>query len=146
MVDAHQVTAWVLVAAVYIVLPFLLVGPNRPRHAIAVRLTQLGEWALPRLQAKDPDVDPLEVLAAAEAARREQLVTDLERLRCLVRSDAGMSATRQLANRMAYDRLLHQVEGLGDPALLRGPVRVLPVNRPAEPPTREMLDLDWRAP
>lgn len=171
MVDVDQLSAWLVVATAFVLLPFLLVGPNRPRHAIAVRLERLGSWALPRLQARsrdrdDPDgLDPLTDPELRERQRREQIYADLRRLHDLVRSDAAMSATRQIANRIAYDRLREQVAALGEPPVRVGPGAATgpsasagsylnPFSRPssgpvagglpAARPTREVLDVGWR--
>ncbi|MGI8456946.1 MAG: hypothetical protein ACR2LI_02365 [Propionibacteriaceae bacterium] len=142
--DVDQPSTWIVVVGVWVLLPFLLVGPRRPRHAIAVRLAQLGAWALPHLQAKDPDVDPLEIAAHAAAVQRDRLTADLRRLRHLVRTDEAMSATRQMGNRIAYDQLRQQLAALEPAGPLAEPFRAkAPASRPTTM-TREILDLDWR--
>ncbi len=144
MTGVDQISVWVLVVLVYIALPLLLVGPNRVRHALAVRLERAGTWALPHLQAQDPDVDPVEMVTDAATDRRERLAADLRRLGGLLRDDAAMSATRQLANRIAYDWVRREAAELDHALLLVAP-HPLPTVYATGPVVRETLDVGWRS-
>lgn len=53
--------------------------------------------------------------------RRERLLADLDRVRRLLATDVGMSAVRQLGNRLAHDQLLRELRELPEPAWSFGP-------------------------
>lgn len=73
----------------------------RPRlEPVAVRLWQ---------QLIQPEQPDLEVLREWAAVRLEQLQGHLERVRGLVLDDEWMTATRQVANRMAHEHLVRDV-------------------------------------
>jgi hypothetical protein len=94
-------------------------------------------------------------------SRRERLLADVERLRRILATDMGMSATRQLGNRLAYDQLLSELRDLPEPLT---PAPVAPavdswsIPTPPPPPiwagggdhrwqpvgNVETLDLGWR--
>ncbi len=73
----------------------------RPRlEPVAVRLWQ---------QLVQPEQPDLEVLRAWATLRLEQLQRHLERVRMLILDDEHMTATRQVGNRMAHERLVCDV-------------------------------------
>jgi hypothetical protein len=93
--------------------------------------------------------------------RRDRLVADVQRLQRIVATDMGMSATRQLGNRLAYDQLLRELREIADlpaavPAVaLTGPDRwSVPASVPARGPATgsdwrplgkvETLEIGWR--
>ncbi len=110
-VVASDLLAWVVVVAALIGIPLLMRESEEESEgrfatwALAA-LQRLGE----RLTPEDPP-DPL-VEAFRAQARREKLVADVQRLRRLVATDMAMSATRQLANRIAYASLVSELEAL----------------------------------
>lgn len=104
MTDLHQLGYWLLVTIFFIVLPLLLRTGSRSRGHIN---RVLKRWLATLIERLTP-VDVPDPLAAQlfELGRRERLRSDLERLRRILASDMGMSATRQLGNRLAYRQLL----------------------------------------
>lgn len=81
---------------------------------VRARLVRLGVRALERLTAEpEPDQDALDLY---EAVRRERLLRDVARLRRVLAHDEHMSAVRQIGNRMAYDRLVHDLSEVRDVA------------------------------
>ena len=78
----------------------------RPRlQPVAARLWQ---------QLLQPEPPDLEVLCRWAAIRLQQLQGHLERVRRLILDDEWMTATRQVANRMAHERLLRDVREAED--------------------------------
>jgi hypothetical protein len=67
---------------------------------LAVRV---NDWATARIERNeyDPEGDELWLLE-----KRRRLTADLRRIEHLLATDTWMSATRQLANRLAYDQLV----------------------------------------
>ena len=101
-----------LASAIFCVL--LLVPVFAALPPVRVRLVRLGVRALERLTAEpEPDQDALDLY---EALRRERLLRDVARLRRVLAHDEHMSAVRQIGNRMAYDRLLHDLSEVRDVA------------------------------
>jgi hypothetical protein len=166
MGNSAELIQWLAVVCVYFGLPFLLVGPSPIRKAAIDLLVRLGSWVTIRFE---PDETPEEQYARElwTAVHQEWLRTNLDRLRWLVSHDEHMSATRQLANRLAYHQLCKEVATLEEaepwlsvPAQTvdtaeRGAAVIsrFPVGRSweawsrgiAEPPrTVEILDFRWR--
>lgn len=121
--DGHgQLVWWVVVAAVYALVSLLGVDRSPLRRAGLGLLERLGA----RVTAgSDEAEDPI----AAEvrlAARRAWLRSNLERLRGLLARDAHMLATRQLANRLAYEQLRREVAALPEEPPWSPPVVTVP--------------------
>jgi hypothetical protein len=69
---------------------------------------RLADWAVERLnrpEEVDPEVEELHLIR-----RRQQLEGHIDRLRRILATDEGMSATRQLGNRLAYASLLDELK------------------------------------
>jgi hypothetical protein len=75
-------------------------------------MIRLGSAILDRL-SRPHDVDQ-EADELWRAARRQQLCADLRRVEHLIATDARMSATRQLGNRLAYEQLLDDLKHTPD--------------------------------
>jgi hypothetical protein len=78
-------------------------------------LARLATWvdgrvAVRRSEMDDPDRDDDALLMY----RRDRLCADLRRIEHLLATDAWMSATRQLGNRLAYDQLVAELRRIPD--------------------------------
>jgi len=124
-------------------------------------LARFGTWvdgrvAVRRSGMDDPDRDDDALLMY----RRDRLCADLRRIEHLLATDAWMSATRQLGNRLAYDQLVDELRRIPDmpssferqtldwwnesksQPLWGGP---LTTNGYSEkPPAVEILEIGWR--
>ena len=110
MYTYHELGAWLLLVCLLTVL-FLAQVP-----AAARALARLGQWTVARLTTEaPPDQDALDLYLAL---RRERLVGHVARLRRILADDSHQSATRQLANRIAYGQLLLELADLPDVPLL----------------------------
>ena len=95
-------------ALVAVVLAARLLDTPPGRRFLGARIGRLTDWWSARQAAAsdvDQDYDELSVIL-----RRQQLGAHLERLRRIVATDESMSATRQIANRLAYRWLQHEFE------------------------------------
>jgi hypothetical protein len=78
-----------------------------------------------------PEQPDLAVLRSWAALRLEQLQAHLERVRRLILDDSWMTATRQVANRMAHEHLVRDVREAEDALSALGPIEpVLPMGAP----------------
>lgn len=151
--DWFELSSYVIVWLVLVVPLFVALPPVR------VRLLRLGGRALERLTA-EPEVDQ-DTLDLYQAFRRERLLRDEARLRRVLAHDEHMSAVRQIGNRMAHDRLLHDLAEVRDVAaslaLLPQPARAWSSADPGDSlampraardsqyrPKVETLELGWR--
>ena len=131
--DSFELTAWSLVV-------LLLLLPALLRIALVRRvLVRLGTAALERL-TPEPVVDQ-EALDLYRALQRERLQRDLDRLRRVLLTDDTKSAVRQIGNRMAHDRLVHDLAEL-EAVVGRGPAPGTASSR-ARPPARAAAVEDW---
>ena len=100
--EMPTVGTWFLVIGLYVVLP-LLTWPASQR--VLMRLAgRLNGWSTARLvptEQYDPEQSDLWLWE-----KRNRLCADLRRIEDLLATDTWMSATRQLANRLAYDQLV----------------------------------------
>ena len=120
------------------------------------RLSRLGAWALESLRPVpefDQDADDL-----WRVVRRERLRSNLERVQRIVATDWSMSATRQLANRLAYAQLVRELADLRDifqpnvdagnswtaSALVAPPKSLLTRRDSQYNPKVEILEIGWR--
>jgi hypothetical protein len=76
------------------------------------RLRRLGEWWMARPRPRSEADVEFEELWAVQ--RRQQLTAHIQRLRRVIATDESMSATRQIANRIAYRGLLRDLESIPD--------------------------------
>jgi hypothetical protein len=147
--ELQQLGYWLAVICVFIGAPILIT-----RRALARRVPdEYGGRA--RDEAADrirPD-DELDELAdvLAQIRRRERLQADVQRVQRILANDTWMSATRQLGNRIAYTRLLLDLEATRDfwePSwnLSALPTRTTTLLRARESQRHanvEILDIKW---
>ena len=103
-------------------LPLLVWVISRPPawSRIRARLEPLGVRVWQQLVVPEPP--DRAVLHRWAALRLEQLRSHLERVRRLVLDDEHMTATRQVGNRMAHERLVRDVREAEDALAVFGPV------------------------
>ena len=95
-----------------LVLAARLLDTRPGRRLVRAVISPLADWWAAR-QRRSSDVDEeFEELWAV--MRREQLSVHLQRLRRIVATDESMSATRQIANRLAYRSIQHDLEKLAE--------------------------------
>ena len=109
--ESPQLGYW-LFCSVLVLLPILLRVPF-VRRAVVDWVSRLGV-------PEDDPVDSGDEFGHFPAAwyavsRRQRLQADLERLRRILATDMGMSAVRQLGNRLAHDQLLRELRELPEP-------------------------------
>lgn len=107
-IDHAQLLGWFLVAVAMIGFALVSVDPEATKRRLGPHLTRLIERAVERCRPVE-EPDPLAEALRAQI-RYEKLVADVQRLRRLVATDMGMSATRQIGNRIAYASLLQELE------------------------------------
>ena len=103
-------------------LPLLVWAISRPPiwSRIRARLEPLSVRMWQQLIVPEPPNSA--VLQRWAAVRLEQLRTHLERVRRLILDDEHMTATRQVGNRMALERLVRDVREAEDALAAFGPV------------------------
>ncbi len=107
MLDAGQ---WLVVVLVFVGVPLL----SRPAvlRACGRLVERLDQWTKARAARKFP-VDP-EQEALWLWSKRCRLCAARDRIARLLVWDEGMSATRQLGNRIAYDQVLEELSRIPD--------------------------------
>jgi hypothetical protein len=148
--DLHQLVGWLIVIGLFIGLPLL----SRPsvRNFLAPPMLRIGSWILERFR---PDGDPDEEADdLSKALRRQQLCAEVQRLQRILATDTYMSATRQIANRLAYRQLLRDLGNTpdvyaampGHATATRWDTSTLSprTERSRDAPTVEILEIGWR--
>jgi hypothetical protein len=108
--DFHQVGYWLFCTSLFFA-PLLVRAPF-VRRLLDDTLDRLGgPEDDPGASGDDFDRFPDRWSALI---RRDRLVADVQRLQRIVATDMGMSATRQLGNRLAYNQLLQELRDLAD--------------------------------
>ena len=138
---------WLVVIGLFISLPLL----SKPsvRNFLGPPMIRLGSWTLARLRPvvdADQEADDL-----SNVVRRQQLCVHVQRLQRILATDESMSATRQIANRLAYRQLLHELKEIPDvwgpmPALTtatRWSSSILYPRSERSEPTVEILEIGW---
>lgn len=105
----EPVVAWSGFIALILVARLLMT--RRARSFLAPRISHLADRWVARRRASDVDHEYDEL---ALVVRRQELSAHVARLRRIVATDESMSATRQIANRLAYRGLLHDLEETRD--------------------------------
>ena len=155
MVHSYLVGLVVLGLLVAVRLLAYLPGFRRVMLALGKRL---GSWFLDRFSSPEVVDEVAEEMRAV--IRADRLQADLRRLRRIVATDAAMSATRQLANRMAYAWLVDEYERhcregypiFTETALVRVDTpapgdrwrQPAPVRYATRVPQVEVLEIGWR--
>lgn len=152
MAELDQLAGWSTFFGLVLVLRLL--NTRLGRRFLGPRISRLAEWWVTRqrpVSALDQEVDELRWVL-----RRQQLSAAVERLRRIMATDESMSATRQIANRIAYRGLLRDLEQTPDPLGIyddddppdrwSSSVRAMPPSRydPHRAPTAEVLEIGWR--
>ena len=145
--DPHQVVGWLLFVGLFIGLPLL--SRRSVRNFLGPPMIRLGSWTMAQLR---PDGDPDEEADdLSKVLRRQQLYAEVHRLQRILATDESMSATRQIANRLAYRQLQRELEITPDvyaempdhlTATRWNPSTLSPHHQVA--PTVEILEIGWR--
>jgi hypothetical protein len=148
--DPHHVVGWPLVIGLFIVLPLL--SRRSVRNFLRPSMTRLGSWTMAQLRPggdSDEEADDL-----SKVLRRQQLYGEVQRLQRILATDESMSATRQIANRIAYRQLRHELQNTPDvyaampdhvTATRWNPSTLSPrPERSHVAPTVEILEIGWR--
>lgn len=114
MIDYSELTSWLVVVVVLLAIPLVSTRRLASGRFASERMSALGAWAVERLTPA-PEVDQL-ADDLYRVIRRERLRSDILRLRRILATDMDMSATRQLGNRIAYEWLLRELNGLRAPS------------------------------
>jgi hypothetical protein len=138
VIEVLDVGSWAIVALAFLVLP-LASRPSVQRLAVALA-ERTEEWAKARGAAKDR-LDP-EQEKLWQWTKRRRLCAAVDRIERLIATDAWMSATRQLGNRLAYRQLVDELRRTPDvfPTSLDAPVVDLwadPIVRPGKKVRRQ---------
>ena len=145
-----QHLGWLLVIGLF--LGLALLSKRSVRNFLGPPMIRLGSWMLVQLRPPgDPDEEADDLL---KVVRRQQLCADVQRLQRVLATDVSMSATRQIANRLAYRQLLRDLEDTPDvDGAMPGHVTTTRWNPSAlsprmehseRAPTVEILQIGWR--
>lgn len=142
-----------VVFALFILL--LLLTEPRPRGVVVRLVRYVSNWAATHWKkSEDSDREENELWLIE---RRRKLCEDLRRVEHLVATDSWMSATRQRANRIAYNRLVYdlrhtpevsstsfQTFGSWDESAIDPRwTRLINNGAAQKPPTVEVLEIGW---
>ena len=150
MAEPDQLVAWSGFIALILVARLLLT--RRARVFLGPHISRLADWWVARRRASEVDHEYDEL---ALVLRRQELSAHVARLRRIVATDESMSATRQIANRLAYRGLLRDLEETrdmlpwmaDDDAADRWSSAVVPIRRSRYDSHRaapEVLEIGWR--
>lgn len=142
MSEVGHAVAWLVLIGLVVLARLLVTAPAR--RVLGPHVRRLGERALEHLnrpEEVDPEAEELRIIR-----RRQQLSAHLDRVRRIVATDSGMSATRQTANRLAYAWLVDELARTPDilPALVPNPSVSLISYNSRRGSTVEILDIGWR--
>jgi len=156
--ELDQFDYGLLALGLFVVVPLLATRSSVVRRYAGQRLLRLGAWMWDQF-VSEPEVDPL-AEELYRVRRIEQLRTHIARLQRILATDSAMSATRQLANRMAYDWLVTELERTRnlsrnifadhvlagwDPSMVGSAVVAPSITfDPQRGSTVEILDIGWR--
>jgi hypothetical protein len=110
VIYGHSLLSWLLVIGVFVGLP--LVSIRAVRDHLGPLILRVGSWASARLSPEaelDEEADYL-----SKVLRRQQLCSEIQRLQRILATDVSMSATRQIANRIAYAQLVRELQDVPD--------------------------------
>jgi hypothetical protein len=149
----HLDGSFVVLAFLFVLL--LLLTEPKPRRVVLRLVRPASNWAATHWKkAEDSDREENELWLIE---RRQKLCDDLRRVERLVATDSWMSATRQRANRIAYNQLVYDLrhtpevspttfqtfspwdESAIDPRW----TRLINNGASQKPPTVEVLEIGW---
>ena len=148
--DLQHLVGWLLVIGLFIVLPLL--SRRSVRNFLRPPMIRLGSWTMAQLRpGGDPDEEADDL---SNVVRRQRLCAEVQRLQRILATDESMSATRQIANRLAYRQLLRELEITPDvyaempdhlTATRWNPSTLSPrPERSHVAPTVEILEIGWQ--
>jgi hypothetical protein len=149
--DLHHLGSWLLVIGAF--LSLILLSLRSVQRLLGPPIVRLGSWILARCSSHVGELDQ-EADDLSKVLRRQQLCNEVQRLQRILAADEYMSATRQIANRLAYRQLLRELEST--PAVYgampdyatasRWDTSTLPpsIGGPQPASTVEILDIGWR--
>ena len=148
--EPHHVVGWLLVIGLFIGLPLL--STRSVRSFLGPPMIRLGSWTMAQLRpGGDPDEEADDL---SKVLRRQQLCAEVQRLQRILATDESMSATRQIANRLAYRQLLRELGNTPDVyAVMPGQVTATRwgtstlsprTDRSHDAPSVEILEIGWR--
>jgi len=106
--DLHQVGYWLFCCSLFVA-PLLVRAPFVRRFLEAT----LSGFDGPEDEPTGDEFDHFPQRWSA-IMRRDRLLADVQRLQRILAGDAGMSAVRQLGNRLAYEQLLQELRETPD--------------------------------
>jgi hypothetical protein len=148
VIYGHSALSWLLVIGLFVGFPLMSI--RAVREHLGPLILRLGSWASAQLSPVtelDEEADDL-----SKVLRRQRLSSDIQRLQRILATDVSMSATRQIANRLAYAQLVRELQDVPDyydpmashaVTTLRPSIQLLRTGRP-QPPTVEILEIGWR--
>ena len=144
MAEVGPMVGWFALFGLVLAARLLDTRPGR-RLLRAVISPLLAWWAARQSSLSDVDQEFEELWAVM---RRQQLSAHLQRLRRIVATDESMSATRQIANRLAYRSILDDLEKTAEliPWMaddVTAP-RWAPSTYHSQPREAEVLEVGWR--
>ncbi len=144
MTEHGLLVGWSVLIA--LVLAIRLLDTRLGRRFLRARVSPLlSNWWAARQRPSEADQEFEELWAVM---RREQLSAHLQRLRRILATDESMSATRQIANRLAYRSVLHDLEKTAEllPWLTGDETarRWTPSTHHFRPREAEVLETGWR--
>jgi hypothetical protein len=146
--NLHDSIGWLLL--ILLIGLTLLTRPS-VRNFLGPPLIRLVDWTLAQIRpVSEPDEEDDDLW---NVLRRQQLSAHAERLRRILATDESMSATRQIANRLAYRQLLNELKEIPDVwAPMAAPATASRWNSPTvypkrseSAPTVEILEIGWRS-
>ena len=144
MTEHGLLVGWSVLIA--LVLAVRLLDTRLGRRFLRARVSPLlADWWAARQRPSEADQEFEELWAVM---KRQQLGAHLQRLRRIVATDESMSATRQIANRLAYRSVLHDYEKTAEliPWLADDDTahRWTPSTYHSRPGEAEVLEIGWR--
>jgi hypothetical protein len=128
-----------VVLGLFVVL--LLLTRTTPRRVVVRLVSRVGEWTTTHW--KRPEESDREEDELWQMERRRRLCADLRRVEHLLATDSWMSATRQRANRIAYNRLVDDLRHTPDvfPAAFQPPTLDLSDESAIDPRSTGLINI-----
>ena len=145
--DLHDSIGWL---AIGLLIGLALLSRPAVWNFLRPPSMRLMHWILAQIRpVSEPDEEDDDLW---NVLRRQQLIAHTQRLQRILATDEYMSATRQIANRLAYRQLLHELNEIPYVwAPMAAPATASRWNSPTgypnrseSAPTVEILDIGWR--